>query len=301
MNKLRALEVFVAIVDGGSLTRAAESLSMSLPAVVRQLAALEGSVGARLLNRTTRRLSLTDEGRTYLERVRRILGDLEEADQALVAEQAEPSGNLTITAPVLFGQLHVAPAVRGFLEKHEKTKVNLLLLDRVVNLVEEGIDVGVRIAHLNDSTLVATTVGKVRQVVVASPALLKRLGTPRHPRELAAHDCVRFTHRLGETWTFTEGARRFDVPVRGRFESNLIAPAIEACAAGMGFGSFLSYQVESWVRARKLRVVLADFETPPRAASIVYPSARLLPSRTRTFVAWLRRALERKLSSALAL
>jgi len=230
MDKLRALETFAAIVDRGSLTAAADALGSSLPAVVRQLAALEAALGVRLLNRTTRRLSLTQDGRLYLERARRILADLDDADRMLGAEQVEPSGTLSVTAPVLFGQMHVAPAVTAFLQRHPRMRVNLLLLDRVVNLVEEGIDLAIRISHLPDSSLVAQTIGHVRHVVVASPALLRRHGTPRHPRELQQASCVRFMRADGDAWHFRDGTKTFSVPVQGPLDTNLSAPALEACA-----------------------------------------------------------------------
>jgi DNA-binding transcriptional LysR family regulator len=288
MNKLRALQVFAAIVDQGSLTAAAETLNSSLPAVVRQLAALEASLGVRLLNRTTRRLSLTDDGRLYLERTRRILADLDDADRMLGVQQGEPAGSVSVTAPVLFGQLHVAPAVTRFLVRYPRMRVNLVLLDRVVNLVEEGIDVGVRIGRLADSTLVAQPVGEIRRVVVASPACLRRHGTPAHPRELRDKPCLRFTATGSGSWTFREGGRHFDVDVQGPLDTNLAAPALEACAAGLGFCRFLSYQAMPLMRAKQLRVVLAGYEVAPWPVSLVYPSARLLPSRTRVFVAWLK-------------
>jgi DNA-binding transcriptional LysR family regulator len=295
MDKLRALKTFVAIVDGGSLTAAADALDSSLPAVVRTLAALEAQIGVRLLNRTTRRLSLTDDGRQYLERARRILADIEDADRLLGAQQAEPTGTLQVTAPVLFGQMHVAPAVTRFLQRHPQMRVNLVLLDRVVNLVEEGLDVGVRIGPLEDSTLVAQPVGRIRRVVVASPALLRHRGVPRHPRDLAQRPCLCVGATDGSHWRFREpgqkGGRDFVVDVSGPLESNLAAPLLAACAQGLGFVRCLSYQAEPLLQAKRLRTVLADYEVEPWPVHLTYPSARLLPSRTRAFVAWMKREL----------
>ena len=287
MDKLKALQAFVAIVERGSLTAAAEALDSSLPAVVRTLAALESQLGVRLLNRTTRRLSLTEDGRQYLERARRILADLDDADRSLGARQAEPSGTLSVTAPVLFGQYHVAPAVTRFLQRHPKMHVELVLLDRVVNLVEEGLDVGVRIGHLQDSTLVARGVGRIRHVVVASPALLRRLGTPKHPRELARLPCLRFSATEGGPWAFREAGRAFTVGVQGPLDCNLAAPMLEACAAGLGFVRCFSYQAASLLTAKHLRIVLGDYEVEPWPVSLTYPSARLLPSRTKVFIEWM--------------
>lgn len=294
MDKLRALHTLIAIVDAGSLTAAADALGSSLPAVVRTLAALEAQLGVRLINRTTRRLSLTEDGRQYLDRARRIVADIEDADRTLGAQRgtsSEPAGSLRVTAPVLFGQYHVAPAVTSFLLRHPQMQITLVLLDRVVNLVEEGLDVGVRIGALQDSTLVAQSVGRIRRVVVASPAFLRRHGVPRHPRELAKAPCVRFSGVDGSHWLFREGGRGFSVTVQGPLECNLAAPMLEACAAGLGFGRCLSYQAAALVQARRLRVVLADYEVEPWPVSITYPSARLLPSRTRAFVEWLKAEL----------
>ncbi|MGA0609330.1 LysR substrate-binding domain-containing protein [Caldimonas sp. KR1-144] len=289
MDKLRALETFVAIVEQGSLTAAADALDSSLPAVVRQLAGLEGQLGVRLLNRTTRRLSLTEEGRLYLERARRVLADVDEADRSVSLRQAEPSGLLSVTAPVLFGHMHVAPAIARFLQRYPQMQVNLVLLDRVVDLIQEGHDVGVRIAQLADSTLVAQPVGDVRRVVAASPEWLRRHGTPRHPRELAKVNCI--LGNEGRQWRFIEGGKPLTVAVQGNFECNLGAPLLEACALGLGPSRFLSYQVAPYVRDKRLRVVLAAFEEPARQVSIVYPSARLLPLRTRVFIEWLKQEL----------
>jgi DNA-binding transcriptional LysR family regulator len=287
MDKLKALQAFVAIVERGSLTAAAEALGSSLPAVVRTLAALESQLGVRLLNRTTRRLSLTEDGRQYLERARRILADLDDADRSLGAQQAEPSGTLSVTAPVLFGQYRVAPAVTRFLQRYPRMRINLVLLDRVVNLVEEGLDVGVRIGHLQDSTVVARGVGRIRHVVVASPALLRRLGTPKHPRELARLPCLRFSATEGGPWAFREAGRAFTIGVQGPLDCNLAAPILEACAAGLGFVRCLSYQAALLLAAKRLRIVLADYEVEPWPVSLTYPSARLLPSRTKVFIEWM--------------
>jgi DNA-binding transcriptional LysR family regulator len=206
MDKLRAMETFVRIVDGGSLTAAAETLPASLPAVVRLLAALEAELDARLLNRTTRRIALTDEGREYYERckrvlagiggepevAKRVLAEVDEAEAALSARRATPKGRLRVTAPVMFGRMHVAPVVRDFLAKHGAVQMELFLVDRVVDLLEEGVDAAVRIGRLPDSSLVAIRVGQTRRVVCASSAYLKRAGTPHSPSDLARHRCFSF-------------------------------------------------------------------------------------------------------------
>ncbi len=290
LDKLKALQTFVAIVDRGSLTAAARSLDSSLPAVVRLLAALERQLGSRLLNRTTRRQSLTEDGRIYLERARRLLADLDEADRLIAVKHAEPTGTLSITAPVLFGHMHVAPAVSRFLQRYPRTQVRLTLIDRVVDLIQEGHDLAVRIAHLPDSTLVAQPVGLVRHVVAASPGWLRRHGMPHHPSDLAQANCL--TGADAGHWAFVERGRSITVSVRGNFECNLAAPRLEACARGLGVGRFLSYQAAPHVRDRRLRIVLAEFEEPPTSVSLVYPSARLLPLRTRVFIEFMKQELK---------
>ena len=292
MDKLLAMRAFVTIVDRGSLTAAAAELDRSLPTMVRTLAALEEDLGTRLLRRTTRRMSLTTEGRIYLQRCRRILGDIEEAEASVTRGQIEPRGQVRMTAPVLFGQMHVAPAVSAFLHRFDEVQVELLLLDRVVNLVEEGIDLAIRIAHLADSTMVAVPVMHVRRVVCASPELLRRVGIPKHPRELSAHSCVRFRGiNPGDSWTFVDGGREISVGIRGNFICNQAATAAQACADGHGFGMFLSYQVEPMVRDKQLEVVLKDFELPSLPASLVYPETRLVSTRLRVLIDWLKQEL----------
>lgn len=291
MDKLRAMQTFVAIVDQGSLSAAARALDSSLPAVVRTLAALETSLDIRLLNRTTRRIALTEEGRSYLDTCRQILSELHEAEARLAARHEAPSGTLVVTAPVLFGQLHVAPALHRFLRAYPAVKCRLMLNDRVVNLWEAGIDVGIRISPLEDSTLVAHGIGAIRRVVVASPGCIVEQGEVSHPRDLVSKNCIR-THGGGYgQWRFWEGGREFVVAVDGNLEVSHGLTAVEACLDGMGYGCFLSYQVAAPLADGRLVRVLTDFEGPARPVSIVYPHARLLPSRTRAFVDWMKREL----------
>ena len=291
MDKLRAMQVFVRIADEGSFTAAARSLELSLPAVVRGLAAYEQALGVRLFNRTTRRVSLTAEGRAHLDRCRAVMAAVDEAEQAVQQDSSEPSGELTVTAPVLFGQMHVAPVVTRFVQKHPQVHCKLVLLDRVVDLLEEGLDLGIRIGRLRDSSLVAQPLGVVRRVVVAAPALLRKAGVPRHPRDLLAHNCIRTMSGLPSWGDFQEGGRAFRVPVTGNLTFNHVLPAVQACAAGAGFGMFFSYQVAPYVQAKQLRIVLERFELPARPISIVYPHARLLPARTRAFIDFMRAEL----------
>ena len=288
VDKFKAMETFIRIADEGSLTAAARATGSSLPAVVRSLAAYEAELGVRLFNRTTRRISLTEEGRQHLDNCRQVLAVLEESEAALTAGAGEPAGHLTITAPVLFGQMWIAPAVTRFVQQYEKMRCTVVLLDRVVNLLEEGIDVGIRIGVLEDSSLVALPLGSIRRVVVANPAYLRKHGVPRHPRELQEANCIRMIAGKPTWGDFQENGRAFRLKVSGNLEFNHVLPAVQACADGAGFGMFFSYQVAPFIAEKRLKIVLEKFERPPRPISVVYPHARLLPARTRLFIDWIR-------------
>ncbi|MGE0349493.1 LysR family transcriptional regulator [Hydrogenophaga sp.] len=292
MDKFRAMTTFVQIADAGSLTAAAHASGASLPAVVRTLAAYEADLGVRLFNRTTRRISLTEEGRRYLESCRQLLAAVNDAEADLKNDAAEPTGLLTVTAPVLFGQMHVAPIVTRFVQRHTHMHCRVVLLDRVVNLLEEGIDLGIRIGVLEDSSLVAQRVGEIRRVVVASPAFLREHGQPSHPNDLLKANCVRLMGQSPTWGPFREGGKTFRLAVNGNLEFNHIAPAVQACAAHAGFGQFLSYQVAPLLQAGALQIVLDHFEDAPRPIHVVYPHARLLPARTRAFIDFIRQELK---------
>ena len=299
MDKLRAMQTFVRIVEGGSLTAAAETMRLSLPSVVRGLASLERSLGVRLLNRTTRRLALTDEGREYYERAKRVIADVDEAEAALSARRTQPKGRLRVTASVLFGRLHVAPAITAFVACYPAVSVELVLLDRQVDLIEEGIDLGVRIGMLPDSSLVAVPVGETRRVVCASPAYLERHGAPAEPAKVTAHRCVGFTGLSpGHEWTFRTGSGPLRVTVAPAFSSNQIDVALQACREGLGLGQFLCYQVNASLAEGALQRVLGSFEPPPSPVNMIYPGTRLLSSNVRSLVDWMAPRLRRSLAAA---
>jgi DNA-binding transcriptional LysR family regulator len=286
MDKLRAMATFVRIVESGSLTAAAERLDTSLTSVVRALSALEQSLGVRLLNRTTRRIALTDEGREYFERCRHLLAEVEEAEAALSARRVEPSGRLAVTAPVMFGRMHVGPVVTDFLAAYPQMRAELLLLDRVVDLLEEGIDVAIRIGSLPDSSLVAIPLGSTQRVVCASPDYLARCGTPGRPADLAGHRCIRFTGlSSGTEWEFGRGKRQ-RVTIADIFATNQIDAALDACAKGLGCGRFLAYQVHDLLTSGRLVRVLPDDELEPVPVSLAYAHSRLLSPRIRAFIDW---------------
>lgn len=285
MDKLRALQTFVQIVESGSLSAAAEHLDTSPTSVVRSLSALEKALGVRLLNRTTRRMALTDEGREYFARCQRVLGDLEEAESALLARRVEASGRLVITAPVMFGRMHVAPLVNEFLADFPAVRVELLLLDRMVDLLEEGIDLAIRIGKLPDSTQIAVPLGMTHRIICASPAYLARHGTPMRPEELARHRCIRVSgSSAGPAWHFQMAGIDKSVDIGEVFATNHNDLARDACEKGVGCGRFLAYQVREQLAGGALVRILQDFETPAIPVQIAYPHARLLPSRVRAFI-----------------
>jgi DNA-binding transcriptional LysR family regulator len=287
MDKLRAMATFVAIADRGSLTAAAETLGSSLTAVVRLLASLEKALGVRLLNRTTRRTALTEEGRDYLQRCRRVLAEVEEAEAAVSVRQQHPSGKLAITAPVLFGRMHVGPLVTEFLTLHRRVKAELRLLDRVVDLIDEALDVAVRIGELADSSLVAINCGQTRRVVCASPEYLRQTGIPETPADLRQHACIEFIGlSRGPEWEFNQHGRPLRVPVDGPLVANQGDTAIDACLRGLGCGIFLHYQVRDALAAGHLQLLLEAYEPVPLPVNVVYPHSRLLPSRVRVFLDW---------------
>jgi DNA-binding transcriptional LysR family regulator len=291
MDKFRAMRTFIQIADAGSLTAAAWAMGASLPSVVRSLAAYETELGVRLFNRTTRRIALTDEGRQHLESCRQLLAALNDAEAALRDDATEPTGKLTITAPVLFGQMHVAPIVTRFVERHTQMRCRVMLMDRVVNLLEEGIDLGIRIGSLEDSNLVASKLGEIRRVVVASPAFLLANGHPEHPKDLLRANCVCVVDHTPTWGLFRDGGKPFKLSVAGNLEFNHIAPAVQACVSGAGFGQFFSYQVAPFLDEGRLQTVLEHFEDTPRPIHLVYPHARHLPARTRAFIDFLRQEL----------
>ncbi|MDC0672462.1 LysR family transcriptional regulator [Nannocystis radixulma] len=285
MDRLEAMAAFVAVADLRGFAPAARKLGLSPSAVTRLVAGLEERLTTRLLQRTTRSVSLTDAGARYLERARRILHDLDEAEAAAQAEHSEPTGRLVVAASNLFGRLAVAPVLSDYLARHPGVIAELTLSDRIVNLVEDGIDVAVRISELSDSSLHARRVGATRRVVVAAPSYLARRPPPRTPDELAEHAVVQFTglHPAPE-WRFVVGGRPLALTLHPVLATNSADAAIGHAERGGGLTMALAYQVADAVRAGRLAVVLAEFEPPPQPIYLVYPSARLVPAKVRAFV-----------------
>ncbi|MEZ2295118.1 LysR family transcriptional regulator [Variovorax sp. RCC_210] len=304
MNRLDAMSILVAVVDAGSLSGAARLLDMPLTTVSRKVAELEAHLKTRLLHRTTRQLSLTEAGISYVAACRRILEEIGEAERAATGEYASPKGELVVTASELFGRLHVVPVVAEFLAHYPEIGISLVLTDRVVHLMDEHADAAVRIGQLPDSTLMATTVGTVRRVVCASPAYLAAHGVPAAPRDVsadvAAHDCITFEVLASmRAWAFGEGKSALSVPVRSRLTVNTAEAAIAAATLGVGLIRVLSYQVADAVRAQSLRIVLDEFESAPLPVSLVHTGQAPLPLKLRAFLDFVTPRLRERIAGIL--
>jgi len=297
MDKLVAMRNFVKITESTSLSAAARTLAMSLPVVSRGLAELERGLGVRLFTRTTRSLALTDEGETYRQHCLRILADIDNAESALAQRRVTPKGRVTVSAPLLFGRLRVAPLLPAFLARYPDVSVDLLLNDRVVNLIDEGIDVAVRLASLADSTLIARRLGQVRRVVCASPAYLKHYGTPRKPADLRAHNCLLNVGSNAGDWRFQAGAREARLRVSGNFVSNSSDALIEVACQGVGLVRVLSYQVEAMLAAKQLVEVLGKFAVTATPINAVMSPGRMTLPKVRGLVDYLAQSLDAKRKS----
>lgn len=285
MDRLDAMSVLVAVVESGSFSAASRQLRMPLATVSRRISELETHVRARLLVRSTRKLSLTDAGRDYVAACRRIVQDVADAERAAAGEYTAPKGDLVISAPIVFGRMHVQPIVNAFLCAYPQVDVRIVFGDRIVDFHDEHVDVAVRIGELPDSSLVATRLGETRLVACASPDYLERRGTPPTPADLAGHDCISFEGLVApRTWRFGPPDRRESIAVRSRLAVNTADAAIDAARAGIGITRVLSYQIADACRAGELAIVLAAFEPPARPVSFVYPGQGRLPLKLRAFL-----------------
>ncbi len=287
IDRFEAMAVLLAVVEAGSLSAGARRLRAPLATISRKVAELERHLGARLLLRTSRRLVLTDAGQAYVAAARRILAQMEEAEQAAAGEFSAPIGALHVTAPIVFGERHLLPVALGFLAEHPGITLRLMLADQQVSLVQEQMDVALRIGHLADSALIATRVGAVRRVVCASPAYLARCGTPRHPEDLAHHDGIVFQgFAVAPEWRYQRDSAAFAVEPRPRLAVNTTEAAIRAALDGLGIIRVLSYQVADELRAGRLLALLPDFAPESLPVSLVYPAIELLPQKVRSFLDW---------------
>ena len=298
-DRLDALTIFVAVAEQQSFAEAARQLSRSPASVTRGVAVLEERLQTRLFNRTTRSVALTDAGARYLEACRRLLATYDELEAVNLDERVQPRGWISVTAPVMFGRLHVLPLVRSFLSEYPQVDIRLLLLDRVVSLVDEGLDLGVRIGQLPDSTLRAVRVGQVRRVVCATPQYIARRGVPATPRDLRDHSVVACTAvtPVPDRWSFHHPSGVTTVTVAPRLVVNTTAAAVDAALEDFGLTCILSYQVEPHAAAGRLQTVLVEYEPPPTPIHIVRPEGRHLPAKVRLFLDHAIEGLRRKFGS----
>lgn len=284
MDRFQAMQVFVKVAETGSFARAGRHLNLNPPAVTRAIAGLETAIGTRLFIRTTRSVMLTEPGQRYLEDCRRILSDIQEADAAAAGSFSRPSGTLTVTASVLFGQIYVLPILLEYLDLNPAVSVQSLFLDRVTNLVEEGIDVAVRIGHLPLSSLSAVRVGTVRRIICGSPDYFRQHGTPSIPADLVKHRIIATTGAWASPdWRFGREGRT-TVRVTPRLMCNNNEAAIESAVRGWGLTRILSYQVAPLIADGKLIPILTDYEEEPLPIHIVQPEGRRAAAKIRSFV-----------------
>lgn len=291
------MAVFVAVVAAGSFSGGARALRMPLPTVSRKVAELEAGLGARLLTRSTRQLALTEAGSDYLASCKRILEQVAAAERAAAGEHQAPRGELALTAPIVLGRLHVLPLVADFLALHPQINVQLRLADRSLQLLDEHLDLAVRVGALPDSALVAVRVAALREVVCASPAYLAKHGAPKNPGELGGHDCISFAGLAGGAgWSFGRQRELRSVPVRTRLLVNTAEAAVDAAIAGVGLTRVLSYQVSGALRSGALALVLRKFEPAPIPVSLVYNRQPLLPAKLRAFLDFVAPRLKARLA-----
>ncbi len=298
MDRLEAMSILVTAVEAGSLSGAARRLGTPLPTVSRKVSELEAHLKARLLNRSSRHLTLTDAGEAYLAACRRILEEVGEAERAASGEYRAPRGSLVITAPIVFGRLHVLPVVTAFLRAFPEVDIRLMLADGLVDLLAEPIDVAVRIGALPDSSLVATRLGQIRRVTCLSPAYAAGHGRPQTPADLAAHACITFQGLTSpELWTFGEGKAASSVRIHSRLTVTTAEAAADAAMAGLGITRLLSYQVADAVRLGALEIVLEAFEPAPWPVSLVRLGGGLLPLKLRAFLDFATPQLKARLAA----
>jgi DNA-binding transcriptional LysR family regulator len=298
MDRLEAMKILVHVADNGSFSSASRISGVPLATVSRKVQALEAHLGTRLLTRTTRKVALTDAGVAYVASTRRILDEIEEAERAAAGEFYVPRGELILTAPVLFGRLHMLPIVTEFLAAYPEINIHLLFSDRNLNLIEDHVDLAVRLGTLPDSNMVATRVGSMRTVVCASPQLLERVGVPEKPDDLAELPCVSFDFpTFGSTWSFRlkGGEGTMDITIRPRLSVTTAEAAVWAAIQGVGLTRVLNYRCADAVRDGSLRVILDDFELELLPVHLLHPGGSMLPLKTRTFLDFAAPRLRRRL------
>jgi DNA-binding transcriptional LysR family regulator len=299
MDRLEAMSLLVAVAEAGSLSAAGRKLGVPLPTISRKIADLEAHLNTRLLTRSTRKLALTDSGAAYVAAAKRILDEVSEAERAAAGEHAAPRGDLVITAPVVFGRLHVLPVIAEFLSQWPEINVRLVLADRNLHLIDDHIDIALRIGALADSALVATQVGAVRSVVCGSPAYFAAHGVPKRPEDLAALTAVTFDpFSSAQHWMFHDpkSKREIRVAMRARLSVNTAEAAIDGAAAGLGVTRVLSYQVAEAVRDGRIQIALTDYEPTPSPVSLIHAGQQLTPLKVRMLLDFAAHRLRARLA-----
>jgi DNA-binding transcriptional LysR family regulator len=285
MDRLEAMQTLVAAVDGGSLSAASRALNTPLPTVSRRVSDLEAHLGAQLLVRTNRKLILTEAGEAFVAVARRLLDDLGDAERAASGEYRAPRGELLVTAPIMFGKLHVAPIIHAFLAAYPDVTARLVLSDQVIDLAEAHVDVAVRIGRLPDSDLIARHVGHVRWVICASPDYLARRGAPATPEALAGHDCIAFEGlQTARSWPIGSAAAARPIAIHPRFSVNTADAVVQAASAGLGIARILSYQAANAISLGRVTAILRDYAPDPIPVNLVHPPQRVLPLKRRAFL-----------------
>ena len=299
MDRFESITAFVAVAREGGFSAASRTLGVPLPTISRRVADLEAELGVRLFQRSTRRVVLTEQGRIYQTACQRLLDDLRDADQSITGEYQTPRGDLTVTASIGFGRIHLQPIASEFLQAYPDINLRLLLVDRIVNLVEEHTDIAVRIAPLLDSTLIARQLGQVRMVVCASPGYLAARGVPASPDELTQHDCIGWSSAgLTSSWWFHDAGVDRAAPIRVRLSTTIAESARASAEAGIGLAQIPCYQAEAGVAAGRLTIILSEYERAPLPVNLVYPSNRLVPLKLRAFVDFAAPRLAERLTRA---
>ena len=285
MDRFHQLQVYVAVAEEEGFASAARRLQMSPPSVTRAVAALEDTVGVKLLDRTTRYVRVTEAGRRYLEDARQILSGLQAADEAAAGVNAEPRGHLAVTAPIMFGRLFVMPGIVEYLERYPDMEVDAVFLDRSVSLLEEGLDVGIRIGELPDSSMRALPVGFVRHVLVAAPDYLARNGSPQVPQDLRNHTLIASTAGgFGHGWRFAEAAGEHPLKVNARLTVTSNEAVISAATAGFGIARLLSYQVAREVKTGELEILMPHYQPPDIPVHVLHREGRHASTKVRAFI-----------------
>lgn len=297
MDRLEAMSVIIAVNDTGSFSAASRRLRMPVATVSRTVAELEARLNAQLFQRSSRQMTLTDAGRSYVEACKRIIAQVDDAEREVSGEYRSPRGDLAVTAPWGLGHMHLLPIALEFMEAYPEVALRLVLTDRIVDTVHDNIDVSIRIGSLPDSNLIATRVGSIRFVLCASPGYLAKRGHPVEPADLSSHDCIGVdSHAAPKSWKFVKDGSEVTVPIRSRLTVSDSEAAVEAAVAGAGVTRVMSYKMEAARRSGKLVLMLEEFEQAPWPVHIIYAERKPAPLKLRAFLDWATPRLKARLA-----